>query len=595
MPSQAGDGGGTARPSSSATPAPPAFLQLELRNPRFPDGGGADGGARVTVRLSAGTAVDVVRRLVVEQAWACGAVTRIIPRFIVQAARVHSGEAAAQPQRAWPADAAASGRPGGHDCAGVAGLTPGGAFYVALSAAQHLDQEVGAGAGFLAIGDVVEGMSALRDAAETTPTGAGDRPHGADCAPPAFAPAPVFLSGAAAQEKAAELEAAAVAVRALLDADETKATDAAAAPASAWLNLLHPEDCVGALGGARAVSALPDAVRFRVAARLKTRGNSAFVAARSSGSGSGDAAAAAKSLAGAARFYEAALRWLGSASGDPQRVLAEKSLVYSNMSACCATAAAAAAAAADADADALESPPEWGRCRLLAREALKCDAANHKAGYRYALALSQSRRPDDDAAGLAILSQLVAHAARAGTPCDPSVRTLHAELRERCARRKNKMSSAMAAWTNSLAADDARAVAFRDARTGKAARVTAASGGGITYTLGGEDRGRVRRVELQPGTRTLRFAELRKALVVPRDAAFPPAGFLELCGMQGVEVTTNEAAEAEGGGASGPRAAAAAVAAPVAARRCPQQDADEHEMACVGQRPDAAPHAIETA
>ena len=214
--------------------------------------------------------------------------------------------------------------------------------------------------------------------------------------------------------------------------------------------------------------------------------------------------------------YHACLRYAAlSSSGNHATPISERSKIYSNISACHLAQNAPIAA------------------RNSSREAVKLDSTNAKALYRYSLSLTLIDKPDIDAAWASIVKAYTLTEAS-----DPGVNTLYASLKKRRSAGEKKLAQKMATWTDTLAADrPAGGVFCTDTRTGKDVVISAKSGGGITYALDGQDRGRVSKVVLGgTKTRTIAFPELRKAIALPENVPYPPKGFRTLCEMQGVEV-----------------------------------------------------------
>eukprot|EP01061_Rhynchopus_euleeides_P015824 TRINITY_DN26911_c0_g1_i1.p1 TRINITY_DN26911_c0_g1~~TRINITY_DN26911_c0_g1_i1.p1 ORF type:complete len:541 (+),score=180.20 TRINITY_DN26911_c0_g1_i1:324-1946(+) len=451
-------------------------------------------------------------------------VHRVIPGFIVQGGKLpkestpHAGDSSPPSPSSAPAfDPEGERKTRMHSRGGLVGLTKSMQFYVTLEAAPHLN------ASHCVIGEVVSGMHAIRDVEKFAVIGRYDRPSqpihitSADMLVDADLLRSVEANKAEGVRRSAlggmaglpayklSQSAAAASAAAAATAPHSPTGPTPALPEQATLETVvryqYPQDCYPALS-------LEEGVALGTA--IKSVGNGFYRG--------GDSPAALQ-------CYEAALRYLnwglgqapsgGGGGAAADSIAAEKSRIFSNMSAC------------------LLGDGETAAGRNRAREAVKLDDANVKALYRYALSLSRMGRHSDQEAAWGLIGKAVSLTAGR----DAAVNKLYNELKEKRAAKKRQLSHAMSKWAQDLDSDPLT-VSFTDSRTHKRVVIKPLAGGGITYTLNGEERGRIHKVTMDVAKRLLSFPELRKNVCVPGSAAFPPEGLHDLCQMQGVDVRT---------------------------------------------------------
>eukprot|EP01060_Flectonema_neradi_P035217 TRINITY_DN6413_c0_g1_i1.p1 TRINITY_DN6413_c0_g1~~TRINITY_DN6413_c0_g1_i1.p1 ORF type:complete len:464 (+),score=84.29 TRINITY_DN6413_c0_g1_i1:34-1392(+) len=178
----------------------------------------------------------------------------------------------------------------------------------------------------------------------------------------------------------------------------------------------------------------------------------------------------------------------------------------------------------------------WNLVKKMSGEAVKVSSTNAKANYYVAVAIKEM--------------ELVTHfeeawshitAAYKESPSDAKILELFSWFSNYRKEQKQKISKKMNQWTNNLEVKDATAVHFADKKTNKKVTLSSLSGGGITYTLNGEPRGRIKKVEYCKSDASLRFPELGKRIVFPdNEAEVLLQKLRELCSTNDVEVTEYE-------------------------------------------------------
>ena len=178
----------------------------------------------------------------------------------------------------------------------------------------------------------------------------------------------------------------------------------------------------------------------------------------------------------------------------------------------------------------------WSAVKKMASESLKVSPNNAKSNYYFALSIKEMEMISDFEDAWDHITT-----AHKESVTDSKITELYLWFANIRKEQKQKISKKMAQWTGDLGVSDPTAVHFIDQKTQKQVTLSAVSGGGVTYTLNEEPRGRIKKVSYRQNDTSLGFPELAKRIVLPKsDEEVLMRKIRELCSTNDVELTEVE-------------------------------------------------------